>query len=259
MKSSLDVRKDLAKNGYNWQPQYKEILTKVWSQMETYFDDDEEVMSALWSSFKRYDTEMMGIVFITSKRTFTLEVMDDQASNQCRYLPFDSFSLEKIQFQPSASKEGLNFVSLQSDSFGNGITFGTPNRQVAEHFIETLKGRTNGVIEVLPESDDPLLANNEREQVVDEEAPTAKENIDHKLEEKHEEEVPIQEQEMWRKAPAENYEKEVEIKIVPSKPPKPKKVKDGGYGSKFKSKLWLLWFLLPFGLILLACVFVFVF
>src|SRR5699024_4340881 len=98
---------------------------------------------------------MIGIVFITSKRTFTLEVKDGTGVANVRYLPFDSYSLEKIQFQPSSSDSGLNYVSLQNDSFGNGITFATPNRLVAEHFIETLSGKSNAIIEVLPESDTP--------------------------------------------------------------------------------------------------------
>lgn len=249
MKTSLEIVEDLAKNGYNWMPNYKNILEKVWSNMETYFNENEEVLSALWASFKRYDDDMLGVVFITTKRTFTLEVLDNDSNTQIRYLPFDSYRLEKIQLQLAKTPKRLNYVSLQSDSFGNGITFATPNKDVAKHFIDTLRGSTNGVIEILPESDDPLLANNEKEQVIDEDLEKAKEIVPHKHEKKHEELKPIEENPNWRKAPPLNSQKEVEIKIVPPKKEKKPKIRKEGYASKWKSKLWLCWFLLPVGLI----------
>ncbi|WP_342258431.1 hypothetical protein [Spiroplasma endosymbiont of Dioctria linearis] len=245
MKTSAKIKEELAQQGYIWLPTYKNILEKVWQHSETYIDEDEIVLSALWASFKRYDENMIGIVFITSKRTFTLEISDDDSSTQIRYLPFDSYSLQKIQLQFSKNAGGLHYVSLQNDSFGNGITFGTTNREVAQHFVDTLSGRTNGDIEMLPDSDEPLLAENEREQFIDEDLNKAKEKKPHKFEKKHEEIKPIKEFEQWRKAPPEAKDKNVEIKIVPPKKEKPKKDKKKGYGVKWKSKTWLLWFLLP--------------
>jgi hypothetical protein len=248
MKEISQIKKDLAANGYSWMPTYRDILPRVWSQMETYFDDDESVLSALWSSFKRYDEDMVGIVFITSKRTFTLEVQEHSQNANVRYLPFDSYSIEKIQFQPSATPEGLNYVSLQNDSFGNGITFGTPNRKVAEHFIETLAGRSNAVIEVLPDSDDPLLAQNEKEQVVDPDANKVQEREDHKFEEKHEEEVKVQDQELWHKQDP-FMEKPVKIKAVKAKKTKQERETTSRYGTKRKNYVWLLWFIFPLAFI----------
>ncbi|WP_339021567.1 hypothetical protein [Spiroplasma endosymbiont of Atherix ibis] len=245
MKTSTQLKEELASQGYIWMPNYKDILEKVWSQTETYFDEDEEVLSALWASFKRYEDEMIGIVFITTKRTFTLEILDNDTSKQIRYLPFDSYSLQKIQLQFSKNSGGLHYVSLQNDSFGNGVTFATPSREVAQHFVDTLAGRTNGEIEILPDSDNPLLAENEKEQAIDEDLNKVKEKIPHKFEEKHEEIKPMKEQEGWRKAPVEAKEKVVEIKVVPPKKVKPKKDKKGTYGSKWNSNLWLLWFLFP--------------
>ncbi|AHI52730.1 hypothetical protein [Spiroplasma culicicola] len=258
MRTSLQIREDLASTGYIWMPNYKDILTKVWANMETYFDDDETVMSALWASFKRYEDEMVGIVFITSKRTFTLEVADNNLNAQIRYLPFDSYSLQKIQLQLSKSGNGLNYVSLLNDSFGNGITFATPNKDVAVHFVETLRGKTSGQIEVLPESDDPLLAENEKEQVIDEDLNKAKEVVPHKFEKKHEEIKPMKEHDGWRKAPPDNRQKDVEIKIVPAKEEKKKKVKSATYAAKWQSKSWLLWFLLPISIVaILVCLLLF--
>ncbi|QBQ07573.1 hypothetical protein SGLAD_v1c03740 [Spiroplasma gladiatoris] len=248
MLSTYKIKQDLAKTGYNWFPNYKDILEKVWANMESYFDDDEEVQSALWASFKRYEDKNIGIVFITSKRTFTIETADSDANTQVRYLPIDSYSLQKIQMQ-LAKSGGLNYVSLQNDSFGNGITFACPNPDVVKHFVETLRGRSNAEIEILPESDEPLLANNEIKQVIDKDLNKAKENKPHKFEEKHEDKAPMKEHDLWRKAPPENIQKEVVIKVVPPKKVKPDKKKITGYASKWKSKLWLLWFLLPIGLI----------
>ncbi|QGS51803.1 hypothetical protein [Spiroplasma tabanidicola] len=248
MLTTLQIKEDLAKAGYNWLPNYKDILEKVWANMEQYFDDDESVKSALWASFKRYEEPSIGIVFITSKRTFTVETADNGTNTQLRYLPFDSYSLQKIQMQ-LAKNSGLSYVSLLNDSFGNGITFGCPNRNVVQHFVETLRGSSNAEIEILPESDDPLLAENEKEQLIDENLNKVQENKPHKFEMKHEDKTPMKEHDLWRKAPPENSQKEVEIKIVPPKKVKPDKQKLTGYASKWKSKLWLLWFLLPMGLI----------
>ncbi|QEH61714.1 hypothetical protein SCHIN_v1c05170 [Spiroplasma chinense] len=258
MRTSLQIREDLARTGYIWMPNYKDILVKVWANMETYFDDDESVESALWASFKRYDEEMIGIVFITTKRTFTIEVIDGNDNAQIRYLPFDSYSLQKIQLQLSKSGTGLNYVSLLNDSFGNGITFATPNKDVAQHFVDTLRGKTNGEIEKLPDSDDPLLAENEKEQVIDENLEKAEEIVPHKFEKKHEEIKPMKEHDGWRKAPPDNRDKEIEIKIVPAKPEKPKKVKKDGYASKWQSKTWMFWFAIPISIVaIIACLLIF--
>ncbi|AGR41016.1 hypothetical protein [Spiroplasma taiwanense] len=260
MKSSIQIKKDLASQGYIWTPNYKDILEKVWAHTETYFDDDEKVLSALWASFKRYDEQMVGVVFITSKRTFTLEVVDNNINSQIRYLPFDSYSLQKIQLQLSKTDNALSYVSLQNDSFGNGITFGTPNKKVAQHFVDTLRSKTNGKIEILPESDNPLLAENEKEQLIDEDLNKAKQVVPHKFEEKHEEIKPMKEHDGWRKAPVENKDKEVEIKIVPPKKPlKDKKIKATGYAKNWKSKMWLLWFILPISLISITLALIFIF
>ncbi|AGR42022.1 hypothetical protein [Spiroplasma diminutum] len=245
MKTNMQIKEELASQGYIWMPAYKNILQRVWQHTETYFDDDETVLSALWASFKRYEDKMVGIVFITDKRTFTLEILDNDLSTQIRYLPFDSYSLQKIQLQFSKNSGGLHYVSLQNDSFGNGVTFGTPNKDVAQHFVDTLSGRTNGKIEILPDSDNPLLAENEREQVIDENLEKAKEVVPHKFEKKHEEIKPMKEFDQWRKAPPEAKDKVVEIKVVPPKKVKQKKDKKGTYAEKWKSKTWLLWFLLP--------------
>ncbi|AKX33979.1 hypothetical protein SLITO_v1c03240 [Spiroplasma litorale] len=244
MKSVSIIKNELESNGYNWLPSYKNIYEKVWYNMETYFDDDESVLSALWASFKRYDEEMIGIVFITTKRTFTLEIIDNQNSTQVRYLPFDSYSLHKILVQYSKSDSKLNYLSLQNDSFGNGITFACPNKKVMKHFVDTLRGVTGGDIEILPDSDDPLLAKNEKEQLIDEDLEKAKEVVPHKYEEKHEEQKPIQESDLWKKSSFVNEEKEVPIQIVPIKQEKKQK-KVSEYASKWKSKLWLLWLLIP--------------
>ncbi|QHX36565.1 hypothetical protein [Spiroplasma sp. BIUS-1] len=257
MKTSMQIKEELASQGYIWMPTYKDILQKVWYQTETYFDDDETVLSALWASFKRYEDDMVGVVFITTKRTFTLEILDNDSSTQIRYLPFDSYSLQKIQLQFAKNAGGLHYVSLQNDSFGNGVTFATPNREVAQHFVDTLAGRTNGEIEILPDSDNPLFAENEREQLIDENLNKAEEVVPHKFEKKHEEIKPMKEFDGWRKAPPEAKEKVVEIKVVPPKKVKPKKEKKGGYGSKWQSKTWLFWFILPVGVLgtILAIIF----
>ncbi|AKU79558.1 hypothetical protein [Spiroplasma turonicum] len=258
MKSVTDIKQELESNGYNWLPNYKNIAERVWLKMETYFDEDEKVLSALWASFKRYEEEMIGIVFITSKRTFTIEVQDDYNSSQIRYLPFDSYSLQKILVQYSKTDSKLNYVSLQNDSFGNGITFATPSKKVLKHFIDTLRGVTGGDIEILPDSDEPLLAENEKEQLIDKDLEKAKENKPHKFEEKHEEELPkVKESNMWKKSSFVNEQKEVPIKIVPAKLPKQKK-KVSGYATKWKSKTWLLWFLIPLLLIIVLVLYVFI-
>ncbi|ASP28083.1 hypothetical protein SCORR_v1c03090 [Spiroplasma corruscae] len=257
MKSINDIKVDLEKNGYSWAPTYKNINEKVWSNMETYFDEDENVLSALWASFKRYEEDMIGIVFITSKRTFTIEVLDNENNTQIRYLPFDSYSLQKILVQYSKSDSKLNYVSLQNDSFGNGITFATPNKKVLKHFVDTLKGVTGGEIEILPDSDDPLLAENEKEQLIDENLEKAKENKPRKREEKHEEQEKVQESPMWKKSSFNNEEKEVPLKLVIEKRPKKSKLKSE-YANKWKTKLWLLWFLLPISLILIAIVIIYI-
>ncbi|KAJ3619882.1 hypothetical protein Zmor_008715 [Zophobas morio] len=133
---------------------------------------------------------MIGIVFITSSRMFTLELPVNSANPMIRYVPSDRYSVEKIQYQPQSAPGELNYVSLQNDSFGNGITFSTRDKKAAEHFIETLSKNSNAIIEVLPESDDPLLAANEKEQVVDPEADKPETPEEHKFEKKHEEESP---------------------------------------------------------------------
>lgn len=133
---------------------------------------------------------MIGIVFITSNRMFTLELPINSQNPMIRYVPSDRYSVEKIQYQPQSAPGEQNYVSLQNDSFGNGITFATRDKKPAEHFIETLSKHSNAIIEVLPESDDPLLATNEKEQVVDPEADKPEVQEEHKFEKKHEEESP---------------------------------------------------------------------
>ncbi|AOG60281.1 hypothetical protein SHELI_v1c03260 [Spiroplasma helicoides] len=250
MKTSTDIKNDLAKNGYSWLPNYKNILERIWANMETYFDENEEVKSALWASFKRFDSPKVGIVFITNKRTFTVEGDDIDGSHQIGYLPFDKYGIQKIQLQLAKTSAGMNYVSLQNDSFGNGITFATPNADVAKHFIDTLRGETDGEIEILPDSDDPLLAENEKPQLIDENLEKSKEKPPHVRQKKHKEEKePMKAHDLWNRAPLSNKEKEVPIKIVPPKKVKPDKKIKTGYASKWKSKTWILWFLLPISFI----------
>lgn len=245
MLSTADIKKDLASNGYKWLPNYKSILTDVWAHAEMFFDEDESVQSALWCSFKRENVDFIGVIFITTKRCFTVECVENQS--QVKYTPIQVYNLEKIQVQFAETNGKLNYVSLVSDSFGNGTTFACPNKDVVNHFIETLKGKTNGTIEFLPDSDDPLLAENEKEQLIDEDLNKAKEAPPQKKPPKIEEIKPIEEFDGWRKETTIAEEKEVVIKKVNKK--KEKKVDPKGYGSNFQSKLWLLWLLLPLVLI----------
>ncbi|KAF5298097.1 hypothetical protein FQR65_LT19618 [Abscondita terminalis] len=109
-----------------------------------------------------------------------------------KYFEFNNSTYEKkiqkIQYQPGEGNE-LSYLSMLNDSFGNGITFGCPSKEVTEHFLTTLRGVSNAEIEVLPPSDKPLLAENEKEQVVDEEPNRQDEHKDHNFIEKHKEEI----------------------------------------------------------------------
>ncbi|ARU91945.1 hypothetical protein SCLARK_001420 [Spiroplasma clarkii] len=182
MLEAAKIKQNLASNGYNWLPNYKNILTSVWAHIEVFFDEDETVQSALWASFKRDTEDYIGIVFITSKRCFTVECVENQT--HVKYTPIQIYNLEKIQVQFSQSKTGLNYVSLVSDSFGNGTTFACPSQEVVNHFIDTLKGKTGSTIEFLPDSDDPLLAENEKEQLIDEDLNKATVVPPHKFQKK---------------------------------------------------------------------------
>gem|GEM_PF-6693367 len=95
------------------------------------------------------------------------------------------YNLEKIKVQFSKEKNSLNYVSLVNDAFDNGTTFACPNRQVVTHFIETLRGIINGEVEILPDSDNPLLAENEKEQFIDENLKKANQQVEHKIQKKY--------------------------------------------------------------------------
>lgn len=254
MKNSQTINQELAKYGYVWPPTYKNILIQVWSQMETYFDEDEEVKTALWSSFKRYDVEMIGVVFITTKRTFTLE-SPEQNGTQIRYLPFDKYSIKKIEYQKSLTKGGLNYLLMKNDDFGNQITFACPNQDVTDHFIKILKGDVDIEVENLPPSDEDIekvieSKNKSTEDKSEKTIPIAKSSKKEVEEVIDKDEKPMKENPLWVNA-IENPEiKEVVSEIVPGKQPSKKAKRQLSYASKFKSKKWILWFLIPISLII---------
>ncbi|AHI53719.1 hypothetical protein SSABA_v1c03070 [Spiroplasma sabaudiense Ar-1343] len=140
MKDIFQIRSDLEKNGWLWPPNYKDIEVKIWPNIETYFDAEETVLSALWASFDRFETPMVGMVFITDKRIFTIEINDDAKSDNVRYVPIDSYRIDKIEYKKAKSDDDLNEINLLNDTFGSGVKFKTPNRKVAQHFLNTLGG-----------------------------------------------------------------------------------------------------------------------
>ncbi|WP_338972934.1 PH domain-containing protein [Spiroplasma endosymbiont of Panorpa germanica] len=153
MKDIFKIREELEAKGWIWFPNYKNIEVKIWPNIETYFDNDETILSALWASFKRYDLEMVGMIFITDKRIFTLEIEDNNSTNNIRYVPIDMLKVDKVEFKKSVESDGLNSIHLQNDTYGNGIEFNTPNKKVAQHFLNTLAGISE--IEIVEINDEP--------------------------------------------------------------------------------------------------------
>jgi len=239
MLASSQILNNLKNNGYNWLPDYKDILTKIWTRIEVFFNEDETVLSALWSSFKRNKTQYIGIIFITTKRCFTLECEENNIN--VKYTPLQMYNLEKIKVQFSKEKNSLNYVSLVNDAFDNGTTFACPNRQVVTHFIETLRGIINGEVEILPDSDNPLLAENEKEQFIDENLKKANQQVEHKIQKKYDK---FEDTKKIKEKPDKSFNQK-KIKEKPIKFKKAKEEKVDEYANKWKSKLWIMWFLLP--------------
>ncbi|WP_342268442.1 hypothetical protein [Spiroplasma endosymbiont of Aspidapion aeneum] len=253
MKAYEQIMSELGANGYNWVPQnFKNLDEKIWIRMGEYFNESEVVLSALWCSFEDADGKKNGIIFITSERSFVLDVNDTTNSVKIKYTPYNIFSSTKCQTQFSSTTKGMNYISLDIQGYQDLRTYECPNKLVAKHFIDTLLNRVSDIdYEELPESDDPLISENKKEQLIDEELEKVKEQFDHNFKEKNPDEIDYEDSPLWNKAPAENYEKEVEIKTVPIKEmvkqpnSRPKKEVSELYASKMRSKIWCIWFIIP--------------
>ncbi|AXK51094.1 hypothetical protein [Spiroplasma alleghenense] len=245
MKEIFKIREELAAKGWVWPPNYKDIETRIWPFIETYFDNDESLLSALWASFERFNSPMIGMIFITDKRIFTVEIDDDNIKNNIRYVPIDKFKIDKIEFKKAKSNEELNLINLQSDTYGGGIEFYTPNKKVAQHFLNTLSGISEiEIIEIEAEKSE-LKSSVKNEEV--KAAPEKKQIINFENEIK-----PV--------LSPQNLEQKSEIvteENIVAKTSKPKKIKGLDVPKNEKTKY--LFFLIPIFILIVILVLVFSF
>ncbi|WP_338970679.1 hypothetical protein [Spiroplasma endosymbiont of Labia minor] len=246
MKTLYKIKEELGNNGWNWPPKDEQISNNVWHKMEQYFNDNEEVKSLMWAWFSREEIPLIGIVAITNLRTFTIEIRSDNDKANLRYVPVDNYKVDKVQFQAPKSENGFTYVQILNDTFGNGITFKTTSLAMARHFVNTLKGVISGDIEELEPSDEPILSENEKK--FDSKTKPLENKIKQKPKSLNEDDKKLLDQSNWKKVSDNPKNQIVKIKKVEFNKSS-KKEKINKYGSKAKSFVWLLWFLIPIFLI----------